>query len=127
MKLLLVGLGGLLGAMARYGVSGLVHRGLNASFPYGTLAVNVIGCLVIGSVLYLVEARSMLSTHVRLFLATGILGGFTTFSSFGYETLELLRSQEVLLAVVNVLANVLLGLGAVWLGWTLFKLLSTGL
>jgi CrcB protein len=123
-ELLLVGIGGGLGAMARYGLSGFAHRVLGASFPYGTLAVNVLGCLVIGAVLYLVEGRAVLSLQARLFLATGILGGLTTFSSFGYETLELLRSQQLRLALLNVAANVVLGLGSVWLGWTGMKLLK---
>ena len=122
MNYFLVGLGGFLGAVARYGLSGLVHRGLGAAFPYGTMVVNVLGCLVIGSVLYLVESRSTLGPNARLFVAIGILGGFTTFSSFGYETLELLRSREMLLASFNIVGNVFLGLFGVWLGWTVMKL-----
>lgn len=122
-ELLLVGTGGCIGAVARYGLSGLAHRLFGASFPYGTLAVNVLGCLVIGAVLYLVEGRAALSLQARLFLATGILGGLTTFSTFGYETLELLRSQQPRLALLNVAANLALGLGAVWVGWVAMRLL----
>ncbi len=118
-KILVVGLGGFLGAIARYGLTGLVHRRLSAAFPYGTLAVNVLGCLGIGVVLHLVEDRSMLGPTARLFVAIGILGGFTTFSSFGYETFELLEDREYRLALMNVAGNVVLGLVAVWIGRTL--------
>ncbi|MBI3271572.1 MAG: fluoride efflux transporter CrcB [Planctomycetes bacterium] len=124
LKALLVGLGGFLGAIARYELSGLVHRYLSASFPYGTLVVNVLGCLAIGGVLHLVEDRSLLGPNTRLFLTIGILGGFTTFSSFGYETMELLRDGESALALANVAGNVVLGLGAVWLGRTVPRLVG---
>lgn len=121
-RILCVGIGSLLGGLARYGLTGLVHRYLNGSFPYGTLAVNTLGCLVIGSVLYLVQDRSMLGPNARLFITVGLLGGFTTFSAFGYETMELLRGGEVRWAFLNVAGNVILGLGAVWLGRAISKL-----
>lgn len=118
-KLLVVGLGGFLGAIARYGLSGLVHRRLGEGFPYGTLAVNVVGCLLIGVVLHLVEDRSILGPTARLFVAIGVLGGFTTFSSFGYETFELIEDRAYKLALLNVAGNMVLGLLAVWVGRTL--------
>lgn len=118
-KLLVVGLGGFLGAIARYGLSGLVHRRLGEGFPYGTLAVNVVGCLLIGVVLHLVEDRSILGPTARLFVAIGVLGGFTTFSSFGYETFELIEDRAYKLALLNVAGNMILGLLAVWVGRTL--------
>jgi len=121
-KMLLVGVGGFLGTIARYGLSGLVHRHVEGAFPWGTLAVNVLGCLVIGGVLYLVEERSMLGPDSRLFLSVGVLGGFTTFSAFGYETMEMLRARDHWLALFNVSGNVVLGLGAVWLGRTILKI-----
>lgn len=117
-KILVVGLGGFLGAIARYGLTGLLHRVANGTFPYGTLAVNVLGCIAIGVVLHLVEDRSMLGPTTRLFVSIGILGGFTTFSSFGYETFELLEDREYRLAFLNVAGNVVLGLLAVWVGRT---------
>lgn len=120
-KILIVALGGALGAVARYGLSGLIHRHFKGGFPVGTLAVNAVGCLAIGGLLYLVEDRSMLGPRTRLFLAIGILGSFTTFSSFGYETMELLREGAFGMALVNVAGNVILGLGAVWLGRILLK------
>lgn len=115
-RVLIVGIGSFLGGIARYGLTGVIHRHTNASFPYGTLAVNVLGCLLIGGVLHLVEDRFMLGPNARLFVAVGLLGGFTTFSAFGYETIELLRGSELRLALLNVSGNVVLGLAAVWLG-----------
>jgi CrcB protein len=115
-----VGLGGFLGAVARFWVSGLVHRHPEAAgFPWGTLVVNVVGCAAIGLAQGLGEARGLWSPAVRLFLFLGLLGGFTTFSSFAYETLALSRSGELLKAAVNVGLQVSLGLVAAWASATL--------
>jgi CrcB protein len=113
---LVVGVGSFLGGVARYLLAGVAQRLAGPSFPAGTLTVNVVGCLFIGAVLHLVEDRSMLDPRARLFLGVGVLGGFTTFSAFGYETMELLRGGGLRLAFLNVAANVVLGLAAVWLG-----------
>jgi CrcB protein len=115
-RLVLIAVGAVLGALARYGLSGLVQRRLDSSFPGGTLVVNVVGCVVIGVILYLTEDRPMLRPEARLFLVVGVLGSFTTFSAFGYETFEMLRDGALRLALLNVLAQVVLGLGAVWGG-----------
>lgn len=120
MKLLLIGSGGFIGSVLRYLVSGSVQTASQSiAFPYGTLAVNVIGCLFIGFLSELAESRALFSTDTRSFLVLGILGGFTTFSAFGIETMNLLRGGETALALANIGAQVLLGLGAVWLGYTL--------
>ena len=120
---LLVGTGGFLGSVLRYGLSGLVHRlAPFATFPYGTLAVNVTGCLAIGVLGGLTESRQLLGPDLRLFLFLGLLGGFTTFSTFGYETLALLRDSEQLRAATNVLMQVFAGLSAVWLGYSLSRM-----
>jgi CrcB protein len=106
--------------MVRYGLSGVVQEWLrNASFPYGTLVVNVAGCFIIGGLAYLSEARGLLTPETRLLLITGFLGGFTTFSTFGNETLALARGGELGRALGNVAGHVGLGLGAVWAGWAL--------
>jgi CrcB protein len=117
---LIVGFGSFLGGIARYGLSGLVHRIVGFGFPAGTLTVNVVGCFCVGAFLHLVEDRGMFGPEARLFFAVGVLGGFTTFSAFGYETVELLRGG-VRLAVLNVAANVVLGLAAVLLGRVALK------
>ena len=113
---LLVGLGGFLGSIGRYLLSGWVQSRGGAGFPYGTLAVNVGGCFVMGALSELAETYSFLTPQARAFLAVGILGGFTTFSAFGNETLNLARDGERGLALGNITANVLLALAAVWLG-----------
>jgi CrcB protein len=123
-KVLIVGLGSFLGGIARYGLSALLHKHLGTAFPYGTLAVNALGCLLIGGVLHLVEDRSMLGPEARLFVAIGVLGGFTTFSTFGYETMQLMKDHAFGLAFLNVAGNVLLGLAAVWAGRGLFRLVG---
>lgn len=112
MNFVLVGIGGALGSMARYGVGLIVHA---TTFPYATLIVNVIGCLCIGLALPSVEKAAALSHEMRLFLVVGFLGGFTTFSAFGSESIALVRSA-LSVALVNVAANVLLGLAAVVIG-----------
>ena len=119
---LAVGIGGCLGSIARYWLSGAVHRYLNDGFPYGTLAVNVLGCLLLGCVIGLVEYRQLFGPNVRLFLTVGILGGFTTFSTFGYETFALLRDNQYGWHLRNVTANVVTGIVAVMAGWFLAKL-----
>lgn len=119
-NVLLVGCGGFFGAVLRYGLGGLVHRSpALAGFPFGTLAVNVTGCLLIGVTAAAAESRQLFGPEARLFLMVGVLGGFTTFSTFGYETLALARDGEVLRAAVNVAGNVVLGLTAVWIGYAL--------
>jgi len=123
MHALLVGAGGFIGSVLRFAVSGWVHRFVPLStFPWGTLTVNVTGCLAIGILGGLGEARQLFSGETRLFLFLGLLGGFTTFSTFGYETLALLRDAEHLRAAGNVLLNVVAGLSAAWLGLLIARL-----
>jgi len=116
-KLLLVGLGGALGSMLRYGVGGLVGR-LKAgwTFPLETLLINVSGCLVIGLLAGLGESRGVFSAPTRAFMLIGVLGGFTTFSTFGYETFQLLRDGQWPAAMLSTSLQVVLGIGGAWLG-----------
>ncbi len=115
-KAILVFVGGGLGALARYWLSGAVHRLAGATFPYGTLVVNVTGCFLIGMLMAAFEDRFLVAPSLRLFLVIGILGGFTTFSSFSFETISLLRDGEVLMALWNVAGSILLCLGATYAG-----------
>jgi fluoride exporter len=109
--------------MSRYGLSGLVHRQVPfATFPYGTLLVNLAGCFAIGVVAGLAETRQLFGPEFRTFALIGILGGFTTFSTFGYETFEMIRDAEVLRAIANVGVHVVLGLTLVWLGYAMATL-----
>jgi fluoride exporter len=119
---LLVGAGGALGSVARWLLGGWVHAALPAAaFPVGTLAVNVAGSLAIGALGGFGEARGAFGPELRAFLFVGVLGGFTTYSSFAYETLVLARDADWARAAVNVLAQVMLGLGACWLGYALTR------
>lgn len=118
-----VGAGGFLGALARFGLGGLVHRIHGTSgFPYGTLVVNLVGCLLIGVIAGLIEGRQMFAPELRLFALVGILGGFTTFSTFGYENFVLIRDAEYLRMLANVGLHVIGGLMLVWLGYTVTTL-----
>jgi CrcB protein len=117
---LLVGCGGFLGSLLRYGLGSLVHRTLPmATFPHGTLAVNLLGCAAIGALAGLADSRQLLSPQLRAFAMIGLLGGFTTFSTFGYETFALARDGDYLRAGWNVGLHVVLGLGLVWLAYGL--------
>lgn len=115
-RVLLVGLGGFIGTVARYLGGAAIARLLPPTFPFGTFVVNAVGCLLIGALAVLTDERLVLGTRARLFLLVGVLGGFTTFSSFGYETITLLRQGSQWLAAVNVVGHVVVGLLAVWLG-----------
>jgi CrcB protein len=117
-KILLVGAGGFLGSVLRYLTAGLAHRIVPASFfPVGTLAANVIGCFAIGALAGAAESRGIIGAQTRLFLMIGLLGGYTTFSTFGFETLSLARDGETFKAVANIVLSVVLGLAAVWIGY----------
>ncbi len=119
-EILLVGLGGFLGSVGRYLLSLLVPQWSGASrFPVATLVVNVIGCLAIGALSGFATRSEFLTPALRLFLITGLLGGFTTFSAFGYETFLLGKESLGAMALVNIAAQIVLGVGAVWLGHTL--------
>ena len=124
LKTLWVGCGGFLGSAARYLAGGLLNRlAPQALFPYETLAINVSGCLAIGFLAGLAELRGIFTPESRAFLLIGVLGGFTTFSTFGYETFQLLRDGQWLSGAMNVLLQVALGIGAVWAGTVLSRLL----
>ena len=116
-NLIIVGFGGFLGAIARYGLSGLVHRVSGLTLPAGTLVVNALGCLAIGVTMAIVEQRGFFAPATQYFLMIGFVGSFTTFSALGYETFEMLRAGDYRLALGNVGINVIIGISAVVLGW----------
>ena len=117
LKFSIIGAGGFIGAVLRFLISSWVQtRSGSIVFPFGTLAVNMIGCLVIGFLTYLVETRSFFSTEIRSFILIGLLGAFTTFSTFGIETLSLIRDNRIDLAALNAGSQVVVGVALVWLG-----------
>jgi CrcB protein len=123
-NILLVGFGGFIGSIARYKLGGLVlHLTMQEKFPFGTFAVNIAGCLVVGLLAGLTEKYELFGPEARLFLFTGLIGGFTTFSAFGLETVFLLRRGEPLIAATYIGASVLLGVAAIWLGIRVISLL----
>jgi CrcB protein len=117
-----VGAGGFLGSIARYLLSGWVQRVTHDSwFPYGTMSVNLLGCLVIGILAGLAENRGILTAGNRAFLLVGVLGGFTTFSSFSYDTTYLLNDGRIVAALLNAAAQVVLGIAVTWMSYHLVQ------
>ena len=122
-KLFLIGLAGFVGTLGRYGLSGVIAKRYGDTFPLGTLAVNLIGCFLVGLLFYLMRERFLVNQNVRTIILIGLLGGFTTFSSLGLQTFTLLQDGEVGLAAVNLGASNFIGLLMVWAGYTLAKVL----
>ncbi len=120
-KLAAIAIGGAAGSVLRYGVSQGIHALVGRGFPWGTLVVNSLGSLLIGFLfVYLVE-RLAVSEVLRAALFIGLLGGFTTFSTFSLETLVLIEEASYLKAVINIFISVVLCLGGAWLGMTLAR------
>lgn len=117
MEYVVIFIGGGIGAVTRFVLSSALQRAAGPAFPWGTLAVNMIGCLLVGIAAELIRVRVDWHSNVRLFLIVGILGGFTTFSSFGYETLSLIQSEKYLEAIGNAAGQVLGGVLLVALGF----------
>jgi fluoride exporter len=121
-RIVCVGLAGMLGTLARYFVSGWVARHFGETFPAGTLVVNLAGCFLVGFLYQITEERFMVDPIIRASILVGFLGGFTTFSSFGLQTFALLRESEYWFAGVNVLLSNVAGLFLVWIGYTSSKI-----
>jgi fluoride exporter len=120
-SLLLVGLGSCIGGISRYLSQLLVQKHYPSSFPFGTLSVNITGCFFVGIIYALADRGNIMSPATRLLLATGFCGGFTTFSSFAFENISLLRDGEFLYTSMYILLSVVFGLVAVYLGILLIK------
>jgi len=114
--LLFVAMGGAVGAMLRYGISSGVYHWMGRAFPYGTLAVNILGSVLIGLLSILLVEKFNVSQDLRIMLVTGMLGALTTFSTFSWDTLDLLQQGLINRAILNVLLNVVLCLSAAWIG-----------
>lgn len=113
----LIGIGGFVGAICRYIVSGLAQNwSRSVDFPYGTLVVNILGCFILGFLTYLAESRSAFSPESRMTVFLGMLGAFTTFSTFGQETINLFQDGELAQGMANILLNNALGLAGVLIG-----------
>ncbi len=122
LKLLNIAIGGALGALLRYWVSGLTYRFFSGGFPWGTLCVNLIGSLLIGFVWGVIETVAV-SQNIRLFVFIGLLGSFTTFSTFSLENFHLLRDGEYWFVFCNIAISVVLGVGLVFIGFFASRLI----
>lgn len=121
LKILILGLGGFLGSNFRYWISDWAYRHFQGSLPYGTLTVNVLGSFLLGIIMCYVTESKDLMPLIKLFLSTGMIGAFTTFSSLSFETLEMLKKSDYRLAILNTAINITLGIAAVWMGYELAK------
>ena len=119
MTVLVVALGGAIGSVARYLFSTAVLRATGSLFPAGTFAVNVVGCVVFGLVAGAAEQRVQLAPDLRMFLLVGVLGGFTTFSSYAFESFALMRDGQVAWAAINVVGQVIAGVFGMWAGYVI--------
>lgn len=119
-RLLLIALGGAIGSVCRYGLGGLAYRLFGSVFPWGTAAVNIVGSLAIGF-LWAAFERAAVGPNMRTFVFIGILGGFTTFSSYTLETFNLFRESETRLAVTNMVVSNIIGVAAVFIGFAIFR------
>jgi CrcB protein len=118
---------GALGALSRYALGGVIQRATGTSFPYGTLVVNALGCLVIGYIMQIALTTNVISPSVRLVVTVGFLGAFTTFSTFSYETVKLLEDGVFVSAILNIALNVGVGLLATFLGILLGRITLGGI
>lgn len=121
---LLVGLGGFLGSTSRFAAAQFMQRFFQTTFPIGTMSVNILGSLIIGVLFGISEYFNWLSPNARMFLAVGFCGGFTTFSSFAYENIVLLREAQYVSFFLYLVLSIFLGLLAAWLGFVLIKNIS---
>ena len=122
-NILLVGFGGGIGSIARFLCQKWFNENHPHPFPWGTFVVNLAGCLLIGIIYAAAEKTSLLSPQTRLLLITGFCGGFTTFSTFAFENMNLLRSGDIMYFFIYITASVVLGIASVFAGMTIMKLL----
>ncbi|MPQ45818.1 fluoride efflux transporter CrcB [Marinifilum sp. N1E240] len=120
--LLIIGMGGFFGSVSRYLLGQGLHRIFDTIFPIGTMTVNILGSFIIGVVYSLAERDNLINPEMRMFLAVGFCGGFTTFSSFAFDKLNLLKDSGFLYLSVYLAGSVFLGLLAVYLGTQIHKL-----
>ena len=119
MSIISIAIGGAAGSLCRYGMSNGIYLLLGRSFPYGTLAVNILGSFIMGSLYILMIERASISEELRAGIIIGLLGAFTTFSAFSIETINLIESGEILKAGLNILFSVTLCIAGCWLGMNL--------
>lgn len=117
----LIGIGGFIGSVSRYYSQQVISKIFSSALPYGTLIVNIVGCFLIGIIYGLSERGNLLTPEWRLFLATGICGGFTTFSTFSYESIRLIQDGEFFILSLYVAISIIIGFAATYLGMLIIK------
>src|SRR5690349_23817722 len=122
-KTIFIAFAGLVGTLVRYWLSGFVARQYGETFPWGTLVVNLIGSFLAGAIYYIADERFLISPTLRTIILIGLLGGLTTFSSYGLQTFTLLRDGELAIAMLNVVLSNVLGLLMVWTGYIVCRAL----
>jgi fluoride exporter len=120
---LLVILGSAIGGGLRYWLSNAVYKYLPITFPYGTLAVNIIGSFILGLIIFVFDEKELISSQVKIFLTIGFCGGFTTFSTFSFETFNFFRDSQYLFAVFNIILSLLGCMGGVFLAYIISKII----
>lgn len=121
MRILLIGVAGLIGTLGRYWLSEIVARRYGEAFPLGTMVVNLVGCFLAGLLFYLLQERFVVNQTLRTIIMIGFLGGFTTFSSYGLQTFTLLRDNEFAFAALNLFVSNFVGLLLVWAGYSVAR------
>ncbi|HKI76932.1 MAG TPA: fluoride efflux transporter CrcB [Ignavibacteriaceae bacterium] len=121
MNYIIVSLGAAFGGGLRYWISNLIHKYLPSYFPYGTLVVNIVGSFLLGLIIFYFDQRDLISSELRLFLAIGFCGGFTTFSTFSFETMSLFRDSQFLLGIINILLSLILTFAGIYLAYIVSK------
>ena len=124
MNYLIVSLGAAIGGVLRFWFTNMAHKVLPGLFPFGTLSVNFIGSFLLGVIAFYFDQKGMLNYQMRIFLTIGICGGFTTFSTFTYETVMLLGGSQYALALTNIMANVILCIAGLYLAIGIVKLIG---
>jgi CrcB protein len=119
---ILVSLGAAVGGGMRYWISNVIHKFLPFTFPYGTLAVNLMGSFVLGLLIFGFDEKELLNQHLKVFLTVGFCGGFTTFSTFSFETFSLFRDSQIALGSLNILLNILICIVGVYFAYLISKL-----
>jgi len=120
---LLVIAGSAIGGGLRYWLSNDVYKYLPVTFPYGTLAINIIGSFILGIIIFIFDEKELLNNQVKIFLTIGFCGGFTTFSTFSLETFNLIRDSEYLFAALNIISSLLVCIAGVFLAYIISKLI----